>query len=302
MHTSNWEVFEVLHERYSLFEVIGKGRGGVVRRGFDHVLKRDAAVKTMEDTPEARREVQMLGQLQHPRIAGFCDAVIHKGKIHLIMELGRGGTSRQRRLTLEDLLEVGQDAAKALSYLHNLGFIHGDVKPSHLVFFDDGRVKLVDFGSSTTIGDGSLGGTRGYIAPERRRGAPADPRMDVYSLGKTLLALAKENRIKLPAHLRIILQKATAFDPKERFQDMDEFLEAFQQETPAKESQPIPYLRGLACALFTLAFMFFGVGEEVYPAVFTTFLGPGIVGFCGLYSPLLALVSLAVVVIPLFLI
>ena len=111
----------MLHERYSLFEVIGRGRGGVVRRGFDHVLKRDAAVKTMEDTPEARREVQMLGQLQHPRIAGFCDAVIHKGKIHLIMELGRGGTSRQRRLTLEDLLEVGQDAAEALSYLHNLG-------------------------------------------------------------------------------------------------------------------------------------------------------------------------------------
>lgn len=290
----------MLHERYSLFEVIGRGRGGVVRRGFDHVLKRDVAIKTMADTTDARLEVEILGQLDHDHIVKFYDAVIHRGKVHLIMELARGGTVRQRKLTLAGLIEVGQSAAEALSYLHSLGLVHGDIKPSHLVFSEDGRVKLVDFGSSSAIDDVSLGGTKGYAAPEKKSGAAADPRTDVYSLGKTLLALAKENRIRLPSYLRCALKKATAPNPAERFRDMDEFLESLEFKAPLKERQSIPFLRGIACALFTLAFMFFGVGEEVYPAVFTTFLGPGIVGFCGMYSLLLAFVSLTIVVLPLF--
>jgi serine/threonine protein kinase len=291
----------VLHGRYSLFEVVGQGRSGVVRRGYDHVLKREVAVKTMADSPYARWEVQLLGQLGHAHIAEFYDAIIEKGKLHLIMELCPGGTVRQKRLTLPELIHIGIQGGEALRHLHATGFVHCDVKPSHLAISGDGRVKLVDFGTAAALGEPALGGTARYMAPELKEAPAAHPRLDVYGLGKTLLTLAKENRLSLPKRLKAALRRACSPRPEERWQAMAAFLEELKacatlEEQPSKPS--LSYLRGGAAALSTLGILTLGVTPGMYPEVFTLLLGPGIVGFSALYSPFAAAVALAVVVLP----
>lgn len=293
----------MLHGRYSLLEEIGRGRSGVVRRGFDHVLKRDVAVKTMADTPQARWEMQLLGLLDHPNIVAFYDVIIHKGQIHLVMELASGGTVRQKRLTVDELVQIGLEAAGALQYLHELGFIHGDLKPSHLVFDNQGRVKLVDWGSSTTIGGPNMGGTLEYMAPEqahceRSRSSLGDPRMDVYGLGKALINLARENKLRLPKELGDVLKRATSSSIQSRFQSMDEFAEHLEYVPNSNTRSSPSFIRGLAAAMFTFGLLVMGFAGEVYPAFFITFLGPAIVGLSALYSPVLAAVSLVIVILP----
>lgn len=291
----------MLHGRYSLLEVLGRGRSGRVQRGFDHVLQREVAVKTLADTEEARWEIQILGKLSHPHIVEFFDAIIEKGKIRLVMELGAGGTVRQKRLSLQDLVLVGLEAGQALQYLHEHGLVHCDVKPSHLVFARDGKIKLVDFGTAAPIGAPIRGGTAKYMAPELRRGAPAHPRMDVFALAKTLLVLAAENKIRLPARLKQALKAAAASEPEKRIQNIEDFMQALMSSgspTSSPGEVSLSLLRGGAAALFTVGFFAWGPNSQVYPAVFSWLLAPGIVGLSALYSPLLAAVSLTVVVLP----
>jgi serine/threonine-protein kinase len=77
--------------------------------------------------------------------------------------------------------------------MHDLGFIHRDVKPENILFDEEGRVKLIDFGLARSLRDGRLTqegsfvGTPGYVAPENiSRHADPTPGADIYALGSTL--------------------------------------------------------------------------------------------------------------------
>src|SRR5262249_2061060 len=83
-------------------------------------------------------------------------------------------------------------AAEALTFLHTQDppVIHGDVKPANLILTRGGRVKLVDFGLSCTLGTrAQRRGTAGFRAPELQDGAPPSRAGDVYALAATAYAL-----------------------------------------------------------------------------------------------------------------
>lgn len=106
----------------------------------------------------------------------------------------------------EKLLErIACDAMEALGYLHAQGIVHGDVKPSNLLFSAGGHVTLVDFGLARVeeehlrplgyeptleaVGPATIRGTPEYLAPERLRGEPPSMASDLYALGATLFLL-----------------------------------------------------------------------------------------------------------------
>ena len=149
----------------------------------------------------------------------------------------------------ELVLLMGQ-AADALSYAHGLGVLHRDIKPGNLLLDTDGTLWIADFGLARAVEqndltqDGDIVGTLRYMAPERFDGK-ADERSDIYSLGITLYELAVRkpafeisNKAKgirsildktldsarrlcpaIPRDLDTIIQKATARNPAQRYQN-----------------------------------------------------------------------------------
>lgn len=188
--------------RYRLDSVIGEGGVAVVYKARDTVLDRDVAVKVlrpeMAENPEVvgrfRREAHAAAKLNHPNIVQIYDTGVDGDKYFIVMEyLPEPDLKRIIKeyapLPLKKVLEVSIQCARALAYAHKQGLVHRDVKPHNILFTDEGRPKLSDFGIAAAIGEGGLTeaglvlGSAYYISPEQAQGAPATAQSDIYSLG-----------------------------------------------------------------------------------------------------------------------
>ena len=178
-----------------------------------------------------------------------------------VMPLAAGSLERARDLAgaLEPVLKIGIQIADALEVAHAQGITHRDVKPGNVLLFgDDRRPALADFGichledeERLTGTDAQTVGSRDYVAPELLGGGPRDsvsPRVDIYSLGKTIYAAAagrdpfpRESHVNDEwnlalrfddarfEHLHGLLQRMVALDPNARFATMLECHEAMQR-------------------------------------------------------------------------
>jgi serine/threonine-protein kinase len=145
------------------------------------------------------REQRMLAALSHPDIVGFIDAgLTEDGRPYLVMELAEGepitAYCDRRHLGLTARLSLMQAVCAAVQAAHAHLIVHLDLKPSNILV-DEGRVKLLDFGTAKLI-DPDATGTRTmsltplYASPEQLRGDPVSVASDVYSLGLILYELA----------------------------------------------------------------------------------------------------------------
>lgn len=140
--------------------------------------------------------------LSHPNIAAVYDwgvaAIGDTSTAYVVIEHLTGGSLRDladrgRRLTPSQALAVGLDACRALDHAHRRGFVHTELTPSKLVFGDDRRLRIVDFGLARLVGapqweqpDSVDNHVAWYSAPELGLQRPIDGRADVYSLCLTL--------------------------------------------------------------------------------------------------------------------
>ena len=202
--------------RYEVLEELGCGAMGMVYRAKDPVMDRIVAIKTIlsaalagERAEEFRerfyREARAAGALAHPGIVPVFDVGEHDGVPFLVMEFVTGRTlaeaiKKGERPTLERVFEIGQKVAEALSYAHQHGVVHRDVKPANILLtsrqvYGIERPKITDFGvakmaEGQTTMTGQLLGTPAYMPPEQFTGAPIDGRADIFSLGVVLYWMA----------------------------------------------------------------------------------------------------------------
>ncbi len=145
-----------------------------------------------------RREAQSAAGLNHPNIVGIFDWGQEHGTSFIVMEYIDGQTlrdliHREGRVAPGQVADIGADIAAALSFAHQNGVVHRDVKPGNVLITTAGQVKVTDFGIARAGGandgltrTGAVMGTATYFSPEQAQGIAVDGRSDVYSLGVVL--------------------------------------------------------------------------------------------------------------------
>ena len=189
---------DLIAGRYRLIEQLGKGGAGVVYRAWDTKLEEDIAIKILQQDENAdgaeigrfKREITTARKITHPNVIRIHDFGESGKDVFISMEILTGGTLGRRMrdgLALSEALSISVGVCDGVQAAHSLGIVHRDLKPDNILFANDGRPKVVDFGlarlqmaSTRTVG---FSGTPFYMSPEHANGSEVTTRSDVYSLG-----------------------------------------------------------------------------------------------------------------------
>ena len=190
--------------KYEIQGVLGRGGMGAVYRGFDPVISRAVAIKTIAKSTlgdeelqhllaRFRHEAQAVGRLADPRIVQIYDYGEDEELAYIVMELVNGKTLQEhlQQHANYDLREVGEiirQLLEGLGHAHAAGVVHRDVKPSNIMLNADGQIKISDFGiahteSSELTQHGDVLGTPHYMAPEQFLGLAIGVPADLYAVG-----------------------------------------------------------------------------------------------------------------------
>ncbi|HJX48882.1 MAG TPA: Stk1 family PASTA domain-containing Ser/Thr kinase, partial [Gaiellaceae bacterium] len=205
-----------------------------------------------------RREAKNAAALSHPNIVSIYDRGEAEGTYYIAMEYLDGRSLKELILSrgpapLNVAIEYVRQILSALRFAHRHGIVHRDIKPHNVLVDAEGRVKVTDFGiaragASQMTEAGSIVGTAQYLSPEQARGTNVDQRSDLYSLGIVLYELLTGTlpfngdtpveiamkhlsqtpelpsvlRPELPRELDLVVTRALAKDPDERYQSAEE--------------------------------------------------------------------------------
>ncbi len=196
--------------KYELRQVLGKGAMGTVYEGFDPVIARRVAIKTVrlpepddveaqEELARFKREAQAAGRLTHPNIVGVFDYGETPEIAYIVMEFVDGTTlkhvvDKKERFELAEIVRIMEALMAGLQFSHDRGVVHRDIKPANVMLTKAGEVKIADFGiarieSSSMTQAGTMLGTPSYMSPEQFMGQTVDSRTDIYSSGVMLYQL-----------------------------------------------------------------------------------------------------------------
>jgi hypothetical protein len=188
---------------YVLLGELGRGGMGCVYRARHRATGAIRALKLVKGNVDAealarlRREGEALARVGGEGVVPVHEAGADKGRPYLVMALMSGGSLRARlraqgRLPWREAAALAVALARALGRCHAAGLVHRDVKPENVLFDDEGRPCLADFGAtrdllaSTLTESGTAIGTPTYMAPEQLEGARVEAPADIYALGVLL--------------------------------------------------------------------------------------------------------------------
>jgi predicted Ser/Thr protein kinase len=259
---------------YRIIEQLGQGGMASVFKAYHPALDRFVAIKVLhpafKEEPNFlsrfQREARVVARLEHPNIVPIYDFAEHRGQPYLVMKYIEGETLkarlRQSPLTKQEALEIVQAVGNALTYAHERGVLHRDVKPSNILLSPDGAIYLADFGlarmaeaGASTLSKDVMLGTPQYISPEQAKGnLELRESTDVYSFGVVLyelvvgrvpfnadtpfsiihdhiytpLPLPSQVNPNVPEVTERVLLKSLAKDPSDRFQSVEALVRSFR--------------------------------------------------------------------------
>lgn len=282
---------------HRIIAVLGQGGMARVYKAYQENLDREVAVKVLPPWYAADRsfverfnlEAKLVARLSHPNIVTVHDANEQNGHLYIVMQLVDGGTLKNRldqlnrsgkTMDLAEAVPIFTQLASALTYAHEQGVIHRDIKPVNVLMDRSRRPILSDFGIAKVLASteshltrpGAGVGTPEYMSPEQCQGGAVDGRADIYALGVMLFealtgrppfqgnnypALAHSHIYEMPPRPALlnpaltpaveqIILTALMKPPQQRFQRADDMAKALQQtlvsQTPAPGymTPPVP--------------------------------------------------------------
>jgi serine/threonine protein kinase len=206
---------EVIHDRYRLLQMLGKGGMGTVYLAQHVALARTFAVKLLNPRYAARadiaerflQEARAVSKIEHDNVVGVTDfGTTADGAAFLVMEHLRGESlgalcKREAPLPWPRVRHIMLQLCRALQAAHDAGVVHRDIKLDNVLRTERGGdrdfIKVLDFGLAKLQTGGGLRltrtgmvlGTPDYMSPEQARGAPTDHRTDIYAAGVVMYLL-----------------------------------------------------------------------------------------------------------------
>lgn len=262
--------------KHELIRFVGKGGYGQVWLAKDHHIAREVAVKFLDESDatidEHLREAKVGNRLTNSNLVKvhYADVVEHSGvKLACIaMDYHPRGSlinnlEEGNMINLHQVIKYGKDMLRGLGYLHELGMIHGDIKPSNVLVGTDGQAALTDYGVSCHSPSGTPVPYRGiyrpHVAPEVLLNGTIEAQTDIYQLGLTLfrllngIGMVKSKKAKLgeadyfelvkkgkvitpgdwlpiiPGKMKSLIMKSVAVDPRQRYQSALEMQRALEK-------------------------------------------------------------------------
>ncbi len=249
---------EMLHKRYRIIEKLEASKYGAVYRGWDIADKNQVAIKQLRLTDPAvarkfRSEVRRFSAVKHPQIPAVRDQFVVGQSNHYMVSDFVEGVSLQSLvkqymdLPSELIVSALEGINHPLTYLHEAGLVHGNIKPGNIRMAPNGDFYLVDYGF---VGlDLPPADTR-MAAPEMQAHNEFDFKADIYSLGATLFTLLTGDRPPDPVkreaemrpmplareinpnalpHLSLIANRAMAIDPAVRHETIQVFMDGLNR-------------------------------------------------------------------------
>ncbi len=220
--------------KYEVRRELGRGAMGIVYEGYDPMIDRRVALKTVKkdqlERTEAdeilsrfKREAQAAGRLNHPNVVAVYEyGEDADGVAFIAMEYVEGRElkdcfDKQERFSLSEIVRLMGELLDALGHAHSNGITHRDVKPANIFLLKSGQAKVGDFGiarieSSNLTQAGSVLGTPAYMSPEQFMGQRVDGRSDLFSAGVILYQFLTGEK-PFAGQLTTIMHKVLKEDP-----------------------------------------------------------------------------------------
>lgn len=199
---------QTINSRYKIESFIGKGDIGPVYSAQDLQDSKRVAIKTIQfDLSETelrerfKSDAVLLSGLKHPNLAVFLDfGLLESGGGYFVMEYVGGirlrdKLEREKRLSVDETLQIVREICCALSVAHSRGIIHLDLTPENIMYHSEShKWKVLDLGlaklkenvsssKANITAVSSLVGNAAYMSPEQGTGVGVDTSTDIYSLG-----------------------------------------------------------------------------------------------------------------------